>query len=108
MAVLKYTALRLLLFLAVAALLYAVGVRNLFVNAMLALLISGVVSLFVLDRARNEVSAGIERRIGDRPGVFTRINARIDAATRAEDAADDAARAHRPGEDEGPAPSTTR
>ena len=82
MAVLKYTALRLLLFLAVAALLYAVGVRNLFVNAMLALLISGLVSLFVLDRARNEVSAGIERRIGDRPGLFTRINARIDAATR--------------------------
>jgi hypothetical protein len=93
MAFLKYMGLRLALFVAVAALLYAVGIRNLFVNAMLAILISGVASLFVLDRVRDEAGASLERKIGRSP--MQRISDRMNAATTAEDEADDAARAAR-------------
>ncbi len=48
-----------------------------------ALLISGAISIVVLDRPRGRVGAATA-------GFFGRINARIDAATRAEDDALDA------------------
>lgn len=55
----------------------------------IALLISGAISLLVLDRQRDAVAGAVS-------GVFGRINARIDEATRAEDDDDVAS---------GPAPS---
>lgn len=47
-----------------------------------ALLISGLISIFVLDRQRERLSVGVA-------GFFGRLNARIDASTRAEDEWDD-------------------
>jgi hypothetical protein len=44
----------------------------------IALLVSGAISLLVLDRQRDAVSVAVG-------GVFSRINARIDAASRSED-----------------------
>jgi hypothetical protein len=93
MAVLKYVALRLALFFAVAALLYAVGVRNVLINAMIAILISGIASLFLLDRVRNDAGVVLEQKVSRHP--LQRISERMDAAARAEDEADDAARAAR-------------
>lgn len=93
MALLKYVSLRLALFVVVAALLYAVGVRSLFINAMIAILISGIASLFLLDRVRNDAGVVLEQKVGGHP--LHRISARMDAAARAEDEADDAARAAR-------------
>ena len=96
MALLKYTGLRIVIFVVIAALLYAVGVRNLFVNAMLAILLSGVLSLFLLDRVREDAGATLERRWGAHP--MQRISDRMDASARAEDEADDAARAAQSGQ----------
>jgi hypothetical protein len=81
MALLKYTVLRLAVFVVVAAGLYLVGVRNLWVNALLAILISGAISLVLLDRVRNEAGLSVSR-----------IWQSLESATTAEDAADDAAR----------------
>lgn len=55
-----------------------------------AIVVSGVISWFVLDRQRSAMSAAVG-------GFFGRINARIDAASRAEDEADD----HAHGEPDG-------
>jgi hypothetical protein len=89
-----YTVLRLAVFAAVAAVLYAVGVRNLWFNLMLAILISGLISLIALERFRIEAGVSLERRGGLR-NPFAGMKQRIEARTRAEDAADDAARAAR-------------
>jgi hypothetical protein len=105
MALVKYAGLRIALFVAVAALLYAVGVRSLFVNAIIAILISGVASLFLLDRVRNEAGASLEHKVGRNP--IQRLNDRMDAAARAEDEADDAARAARAAREAGEAPEAT-
>jgi len=76
---LRYTLVRLLVLAAVTGLLWLVGLRsNLLLLLALGLVISGFISLFVLNRARDDASASVV-------GMFRRMNDRIDAAARAED-----------------------
>ncbi len=91
MAFLRYTALRALIFVIVAALLWIVGLRG-FVLLLFALLVSGVVSLFVLNRSRDELSAALVNR-------QQRIKQRLAERTAAEDAWNDEMR--RRGEPDG-------
>jgi len=73
-----YTGLRLAVFLVVWLLLqWLTGMRGLLALA-LAIVVSGAISLLLLNRQRDAMSAGVWR-------FFRRINERIDAATRAED-----------------------
>ncbi|HUJ05543.1 MAG TPA: DUF4229 domain-containing protein [Streptosporangiaceae bacterium] len=76
-ATLSYTALRLGLFVVAFGLLYLAGARSILLLA-LAILISGVVSYFVLSPQRNAMSGAITQRV-------TGFRERLDAATRAED-----------------------
>jgi hypothetical protein len=75
--VVVYTLARLAIFLAVAAVLYALGARSLLL-IVLAALISGLLSLRLLARQRDAVAA----RLADRP---ERRGARLDDAASAED-----------------------
>jgi hypothetical protein len=62
MALVRYTALRFLVFAVVAALLWIFGLRG-FWLLLVAILLSGFVSLFVLNRSRDELStAYVQRR----------------------------------------------
>jgi hypothetical protein len=84
MALMRYTALRLLVFAVVAVLLWIVGLRGLWL-LLVAVLVSGLVSLFVLNRSRDAVSAAyVERR--------EKIKQRMAERTAAEDAWNDQAR----------------
>jgi hypothetical protein len=76
-ATLAYTAARILLFAAVAGLLYLAGARGLLLIA-LALVVSGVASYIVLSRMRDLMAGAISRRIES-------VRSRIDEGTRAED-----------------------
>ena len=78
LAIAVYTVLRVLVFLGVWALLWVLTPLDALWSAVAAILISGAISLVLLDRQRGRVG----RAAG---GFFARINARIDAATRAED-----------------------
>ncbi|MCX6460313.1 MAG: DUF4229 domain-containing protein [Actinobacteria bacterium] len=76
---LRYTAIRLVLFIAVTAVLWLVGIRaNLFFLLALGLVISGFISLFALNRTRDDASASVS-------GAFSRINRRIEQSATAED-----------------------
>lgn len=75
---LLYSGLRLLLLIVVGGLAYSLGARGLML-LVLAFVVSGVLSIFVLRRPRSELGT-------DMGGFFRRINDRIDAATAAEDA----------------------
>lgn len=76
--VLTYTLMRVLLFIAVWLLLQLLSpLRGLWALA-LALLVSGAISFFLLNRQRDAMSGVVA-------GFFGRINARIDANTRKED-----------------------
>ena len=77
LAFLRYTTLRFAMLLAVGALCYLLGLRDVML-LIVAFLVSGVLSLLLLDRQRDALGASVG-------GVFTRINARIDANTRSED-----------------------
>lgn len=81
LAFLRYSTLRLALLLAVGAVLYLAGLRELML-LIAALVISGVLSLFLLDRQREALGTSVG-------GIFTRINDRIEASKRAEDFDDD-------------------
>ncbi len=72
-----YTAARIGLFVAVLIPLALVGMRGLLLLAAAAL-ISGMLSLVLLDGIRNQVGGAVA-------GVFQRLNKRIDDAARAED-----------------------
>jgi hypothetical protein len=63
MALLRYTLLRLALLGATAGVLWLVGMRGLPL-LLVALLVSGVISLVVLSRVRDEVSAALSNRVG--------------------------------------------
>jgi Protein of unknown function (DUF4229) len=76
-ATLAYTAARILLFAAVAGLLYLAGARGVLLIA-LALVVSGVASYIVLSRMRDSMAGAISRRIES-------VRSRIDEGTRAED-----------------------
>ena len=62
---LRYSLHRLLLLLAVGVLLYAVGLRG-WLLLLLAFLVSGVLSYFVLMRSRNEAAANLEHAVATR------------------------------------------
>ncbi|MFM8352773.1 MAG: DUF4229 domain-containing protein [Actinomycetales bacterium] len=77
-SLIMYTSLRLGVFLAVWLLVqWVTGLRGLMALA-LAIVISGAISLLLLNRQRDAMSTGVAR-------FFRRINERIDASTRAED-----------------------
>ncbi|HEX6577703.1 MAG TPA: DUF4229 domain-containing protein [Jiangellaceae bacterium] len=94
MALLRYTLLRVLLFLVVAALLWIAGMRG-FWLLLIAIFVSGVVSVFVLSRSRDAASASLANRVSE-------VRRRMQQRTAAEDAWDEQRRA---GSD-GPQPST--
>lgn len=73
MALLKYTLLRLALLAATAGVFYLVGLRD-WVLLFAAFLVSGVISIFALNRARDEVSTSLTTR-------QRLINERMEAAS---------------------------
>lgn len=77
LSALRYTTLRLALFLGWGGVLYLVGVRGIFL-ALIAFGGSGIMSLFVLQRQRDDMSAGLA-------SVFGRINKRIEDSKKSED-----------------------
>jgi Protein of unknown function (DUF4229) len=85
MAFLQYTLLRVLLFLAVAALLWIVGIRDVWL-VMFAILCSGIISVFALSRSRDAASVALVNRMST-------VKGRMAARTAAEDAWNDQQRA---------------
>lgn len=81
MALLRYTLLRVLLFLVVAALLWIIGLRGLWL-VMFAILGSGMISIFALSRSRDAASVSLS----DWLSTFKR---RMDERAAAEDAWDE-------------------
>ncbi len=79
MALLKYSLLRLALLAATAGVFYLVGLRD-WILLFAAFLVSGIISIFVLNRARDEVSTSLTTR-------QRLINERMEAAS-AEDEPD--------------------
>lgn len=77
LSALRYTTLRFALFFACGAALYLVGIRDFFL-VLFAFGISGILSLFLLRRQRDDMSAGLT-------SVFGRINKRIEDSKKAED-----------------------
>lgn len=80
MALLRYTLLRLLMLAVAGALLWLLGVRG-FWLLLVAVFVSGVISIFVLSRSRDQVSAALHDRVGT-------INRRLQERAAAEDAWD--------------------
>jgi len=76
-ATMYYTVLRLGLFAVVLLLLYAAGARSLLLLGG-AILISGVISYFVLTRQRTAMAGAIGKRVSN-------FRERLDAGTKAED-----------------------
>lgn len=85
MAFLRYTLLRVLLFVVVAALLWIAGLRDLWL-VMFAILGSGVVSIFLLTKSRDAASESLANRLAE-------IKRRRDQRTATEDAWNDQVRA---------------
>ena len=81
MALLKYTLLRLALLAATAGVFYLIGLRD-WVLLFAAFLVSGVISIFALNRARDEVSTSLAQR-------QQTINERLDASAAGEASPDD-------------------
>lgn len=77
MAFIRYTTLRLAMLIAVGAVSYLLGLRDILL-LIVAFLVSGILSLVLLDRQRDAMGASVG-------GLFSRINARIDASAKAED-----------------------
>jgi hypothetical protein len=76
-ATLAYTAVRLLLFVAAAGLIYLAGARGILLIA-LALVVSGAASYILLSRMRDAMAGAINRRIES-------VRSRIDEGAGAED-----------------------
>ena len=96
MALLRYTALRVALFLGMAIALYLVGVKDLFLCALIGIMVSGLVSLVILRNVRSQIGASKGHKPkGPWKSPLGRISDRIDESASAEDEADDAARAQR-------------
>ena len=91
-AIVIYTVMRLGLLLGVWWLIQLVSPLRGLWALVVAVLVSGVISWFALDRQRSAMSAVVG-------GFFGRINDRIEAASRAEDEADDQAQRERYGVD---------
>jgi hypothetical protein len=84
MSILRYTLLRLFVFAVVGALLWLTGMRGL-VLLLTAVFVSGLVSIFVLRRSRDDLSVALDRRIST-------IRERIGSRAATEDAWDEARR----------------
>lgn len=80
--VLVYTGLRLLLLVITAGVLYLFGLRNILLLLVFAFLISGVISIFALNRRREVAAVEVVTAV-------QKVNQRIDESARAEDAPDD-------------------
>ncbi|MGE0817074.1 MAG: DUF4229 domain-containing protein [Candidatus Nanopelagicales bacterium] len=80
--VLVYTALRFLLLAVTAGVLYLLGLRNILLLLVFAFLISGVISVFALNRRREVAAVEVVSAV-------QKVNARIDESARAEDVPDD-------------------
>jgi membrane protein implicated in regulation of membrane protease activity len=87
MALVRYTALRFLVFAVVAALLWIFGLRD-FWLLLVAILLSGFVSLFVLNRSRDELSSAylerrekIKKRMAERAAAEDAWNDRVRGAS---------------------------
>ncbi|HEX2360696.1 MAG TPA: DUF4229 domain-containing protein [Jiangellaceae bacterium] len=78
MAFLRYTLLRVLLFFVVAALLWIVGLRG-FWLLLVAILGSGVISIFALSRSRDAASMSLANRVAEVKRRVTRRAAAEDA-----------------------------
>jgi len=76
-SVLSYTFLRFVILLSFTAVGYLVGLREITL-IVVAFLASGIVSLFVLNRSRDQFSSAIS-------GLFQKINRKIDSAAEKED-----------------------
>ncbi len=87
--VLVYTLQRILVLVGTAAVLYLLGLRDPMWLLLLASLISGVGSLFVLDRSREAAAGGVV-------GAVQKVNSRIEASASEEDDLVDAAEAQAP------------
>jgi hypothetical protein len=85
MAFVRYTLLRVLLFVVVAALLWIVGLRGLWL-VMFAILISGMISIFALSKSRDAASVSLSNRLST-------IKRRMDERAAAEDVWDERQRA---------------
>lgn len=85
MAFLRYTLLRVLVFVVVTVLLWIVGLRELWLLLLAAVFLSGVVSIFVLSKSRDDASAALDRRMSE-------VKRRLTERTAAEDAWNDAER----------------
>lgn len=85
MALLRYTLLRAGLLVAVAALLWLIGIRETFWLLLIAVFVSGMISTFVLRKNRDELSMALVKRT-------TAIKTKLNDRTSAEDAWDDAQR----------------
>lgn len=81
LAFIRYSTLRLAFLLAVGLVAYLLGLRGLLL-AVVAFLVSGVLSFVLLDRQRDALGESVG-------SVFSRINARIEANTRSEDDEDE-------------------
>ena len=77
-AAVVYTAMRLALFVGCLVVVFVIGLRG-FVALLVALVGSGLLSLFLLARQRTAMSVAVDRRVG-------RLRERTQARTRAEDA----------------------
>jgi Protein of unknown function (DUF4229) len=98
MALLRYTVLRVLLFLAVAALLWIVGLRGVWL-VLFAILGSGIISIFALSRSRDAASVAFANRVSS-------IKRRMDKRA-AEDAWDEQQRTGGEGTRKGREPAET-
>lgn len=93
MALLRYTLLRLLILVVVGALLWLIWPEMPTLWLLLAaFFISGIISIFALNRTRDEVSAKLDRRVST-------IKARLNERAAAEDAWDEAHRSAANGSD---------
>jgi len=79
-----YTTARILLFVAVTALLYLAGARGVLLLGA-ALLISGVVSYVLLSRQRDAMSGALMARLKNRRSRGPGFRARLEEGARAED-----------------------
>ncbi len=77
LSTIRYTTLRFALFFVCGAALYALGIRD-FMLVLVSFGVSGIASLFLLRRQRDDMSAGLV-------SVFGRINKRIEDSKTAED-----------------------
>jgi len=84
---LAYTSARILLFIVAAGIFYLIGARGLTL-LVLALLVSGIVSLVALSRARDRMSSSLTAGLTGARSRITELSERLDEGTTAEDAED--------------------